>query len=229
MLPFGAVARARKIPVRRGTDFLDQRMVVAYNLNLCRPGRPSRPGEACFTVRPKPGGPVTAYVRSMALRDVRPRILPAALERIRRTRQREVCCYIEGTVIRPEAVQGELVPVRFNPFRSPCFHTSQSPRCWSTARYALFEGRRMYVVDPVYPRRQNEALDPGELDVGDPFRAAVLEYVEVDAFRAAWPSREAFLADLATETEAVQCSDGFSTGVDKLGNTDVEHLKRRLL
>lgn len=195
---------ARKIPIKKGTDFVGERVIVAYNLNRCHVGSPAKPGEACFTVRDKPGGRVRAYVRTISLEDVRPRILPASLKRIQRTGLREVCCYLEGTVVGPSAVRGRLVRARFNPFRSPCFHTAGSTRCWTRASYAVFKDRTMQVVAPEYGRAKNGPFDDldalraelAEAGAAD-YAAAIDEYTQNPSYRSLWPSERDYARDLA--------------------------------
>lgn len=137
-----------KIPVKTWHEFEGERVFVAYNLHACRVGRDPKPGEACFTLRYKPGGKVQAHLTDITLADIRPKLLPGTLKRIRDQGTREVCCYIEGTVVSPSRAktQGPLRRASFNPFKADHFYLTDTGEALQQASYALFSGRGMHVL-----------------------------------------------------------------------------------
>lgn len=142
-----------KIVEIRAKDLLGEHVSVHYNLNKCRPGKPPKEGETCFVVKDKPSGKVKGYVKSIALEDVETVVRAGTLARIRKRETREVCCFIRGTVVRESAVRGELLEGAFNPFRDACFYVRESGMCVDTARFAVFEGRDYWFVDPEVSER----------------------------------------------------------------------------
>ncbi len=136
------------IPLKSWQEFKGERVYVAYNLHACRVGSTPKPGEACFTLRYKPGGKVQAHLTEISLADITPKILPGTLQAIQRKGSRQVCCYIEGTVVNPQHVKGRKVQASFNPFEGETFYLKGTEADLVHADYAIFENRTMFVVRP---------------------------------------------------------------------------------
>jgi hypothetical protein len=156
------------IPIKSWREFEGEHVYVAYNLHTCRVGSPLQPGEACFTLRYKPGGKVQAHLTEISLSDITPKILPGTLQSIRRQGSRQVCCYIEGTVVNPKHVQGRKVQASFNPFEGDTFYLTGSGADLVHADYAVFEDRTMYVIRPNHQRVTQAARAPVRVPVRNP-------------------------------------------------------------
>jgi len=109
------------IPNRPFEDFAGERVAVALNLNQCGPGKPDKPGEHCWSVRAKPGGPVLAYTPYVLLTDVELVVSPSGLARVQREGVKAGFAWAVGTAV---AQKGAKVPaqwqaVGFNPLLPP--------------------------------------------------------------------------------------------------------------
>ena len=86
--------------------FFGQRVRVHYNLTTCPPpgsGRTMKPGASCFVVKTNQGGKwlVADTVQSVLLEDVTFKVSESGVDRIRRTGNREVIAWFEGTAVNP--------------------------------------------------------------------------------------------------------------------------------
>ena len=132
------------LPVLEQLDLAGERVALAINLHRCRAGKPIPAGAACFSVRDKPssGSKVRGYLHGATLRDVEFVVNQRSLERIQKKESREVCCFVVGTVVRPRCAEigrtkpAKWVPIRFNPFRAPCF-TRPDGKCAVSAELAV--------------------------------------------------------------------------------------------
>lgn len=156
------------IPIKSWREFEGEYVYVAYNLHACRVGSTPKRGEACFTLRYKPGGKVQAHITKISLEDITPKILPGTLQAIRDKGSRQVCCYIAGTVVNPNSVKGRKVQASFNPFEGDMFYLTSSEADLVHADYAVFNNRTMSVVRPNAKRQRaaNPAHAPVRVPVG---------------------------------------------------------------
>ncbi len=88
-------------------SFFGQKVRVHYNLHNCPPpgsGRTMKPGAPCFAVKVNQGGKwsVADTVQSILLEDVTFRVSESGVDRIRRTGNREVIAWFEGTAVNPD-------------------------------------------------------------------------------------------------------------------------------
>lgn len=136
------------LPLLEPLDLAGQRVALAINLHRCRPGKSIPKGAACFSVRAKPrsSSKVLGYAERLVLKDVEFVVNERSLDRIQGRGTREVCCFVVGTVVRPRApeLKGacacDWTPIKFNPFRAPCFTTPEG-KCAVSARYAAMVGK----------------------------------------------------------------------------------------
>jgi len=136
------------LPLLEPLDLAGQRVALAINLHRCRPGKSIPKGAACFSVRAKPrsSSKVLGYADRLVLKDVEFVVNERSLDRIQGRGTREVCCFVVGTVVRPRApeLKGacacDWTPIKFNPFRAPCFTTPEG-KCAVSARYAAMVGK----------------------------------------------------------------------------------------
>lgn len=153
-----------------------KRVTVHYNLTKCKPGRDPKPGETCFVIRDKPGGKTIGYTVKVALKDVEPVIYPKTIARIRKKTsttgrpQREVCCFLRGTIIPASQVKGKKEVGSFNPFTSPCFYLRSNKRCVDSAKFAVLDGRTLSFVGA-----QTSPQSAAKHDIPNPRRASIPE------------------------------------------------------
>jgi hypothetical protein len=102
----------REKPTGTGADFDGQHVGVAFNLNRCGPKKAVKSPQ-CFTVfGGQDGRLVAGYVDAILLEDVRFVVSDAGLRRIRKTKQRAVVAWVEGTARDPDKVKRRLGDMR---------------------------------------------------------------------------------------------------------------------
>ena len=106
------------IPTVPFSSFAGSIVACAYNLNQCRPGKESKPGEACWSVRAAPegietveeavdyfskkgstGAPVTAYTEGVLLRDVGFSVHDPVLRRVQKQGAKDVFAFAVGRAV----------------------------------------------------------------------------------------------------------------------------------
>ncbi len=105
--------------------FEGERVAVAYNLNICGGGKPSKPGEACWTVRAKPSNssaPI-GYSASVLLQDCEFVINHGLLQRKRAAGKKDVFAFVVGTAVAmsppPRGLPKGWYGVGFSPMAPP--------------------------------------------------------------------------------------------------------------
>ena len=106
------------IPTVPFSSFAGSIVACAYNLNQCRPGKESKPGEACWSVRAAPegietveeavdyfskkgstGAHVTAYTEGVLLRDVGFSVHDPVLRRVQKQGAKDVFAFAVGRAV----------------------------------------------------------------------------------------------------------------------------------
>jgi hypothetical protein len=143
---------------------------VHYNRHRCRQGLDPKPGEACWVVKTKQNGKwrVAGYVEGILLEDVEFVVKTEGVDRIRRTGDREVIAWFEGTVANPNTKRmkkaiggGEWEGVGFNPFEGYSFYLYDSDEEVDHAPLAYVSGRKAIALFDM-PNPSEEADDPEE-------------------------------------------------------------------
>lgn len=151
--PSATPVKFHSAPTINANDLAGRSVAVAYNLHECPAGSSPAPGETCYTIRAKPRARVEFVTSAIALEHVRFWVSRASLRSIRKKGQREVCCYLLGTVVSmqsPDFVghardHDAWTQIRFSPHRDDGFVTApldgSSPRLVTEARYVLMAAR----------------------------------------------------------------------------------------
>jgi len=140
------MAATKKAPMGK---LRGKRVAVAFNRHQCGPSSTKKKGELCFSIRLKPSSSskVLGYAHEVWLEDVHFFASETGVERIRKTGQRNVCCFVVGTLIgqRPARVakKNGWHSVRFNAETKGCFYDANSGACLSSAKYARMADRHI--------------------------------------------------------------------------------------
>jgi hypothetical protein len=126
-----------------------EQVAIAFNRHQCSPSSPVKKGELCFSIRRKPSSSsrVLGYAKEVWLEDVHFFASEAGVQRIRETGQRNVCCFVVGTLLakRPARIakKNGWHSVRFNAQTKGCFYDAKSGACLTSAKYARLADRHI--------------------------------------------------------------------------------------